>query len=93
MDKKVKKIAVLVNPQRDAEGLRMASALPLCDDEVEVILLGESLSDDPDIATHLETLEFSDVPVFASFSDNRITTTSWENIAKLMDSYDEIVTF
>lgn len=93
MEKRIKKIAVLINPQRDVEGLRMASALPLCDDEVEVILLGSSLSEEQDVATHLETLEFSDVPVFASFQDERITTTSWENIAQLIDSYDEIVTF
>lgn len=88
-----RKVGVLVRPERVEEGLRMASALPLCDNEVEVILLGERLPGSDMIATHLDTLSLSDVPVLGTFTDPRVSTATTAELAARLPGYDHVITF
>lgn len=86
-------VGVLVLPGRVEEGLRMASALPLCDNEVEVIVLGERLPAGDVIDTHLDTLSLSDVPVLGTFTDPRVETATVAELAARLPGYDHVITF
>lgn len=88
-----RQVVVLVGPQRIEEGLRMASALPLADNEVVVVLTGEALPVSEEIATHLDTLELTEVPVLATFADPRVTTMDRREIAGRIRSCDHVLTF
>ena len=87
------RVGVVVRQNRAAEGLRTAAALPLTDNDVEVILLGDGLSDSPDVALGLDTLDLSDIPVFAAFPDSRVTTIEPAELAERLRGYDHVITF
>lgn len=86
-------MAVLVRPDRVAEGLRTAAALPLADNEVDVVLLGSDLPETPEVALGLENLELSDIPVLGCFSDPRVDTVTAEELARRLGEYDHVLTF
>lgn len=71
----------------------MASALPLCDNAVEVILTGGQLPDTDEVAIHLDTLGISEAPVLAAFSDPRVTTLPLSELAARLQGYDHVITF
>lgn len=86
-------VGVVILPERAEEGLRMASALPLGDNDVEVIILGSKLPDTDEVAVHLDSLEMEEVRVRATFDDPRVTMTSSEELRLLWGEYDHVVTF
>lgn len=86
-------VGVLARPRRIAEALRMASALPLSDLAPEVILTADHLPDTDEVALHLDTLDLSDVPVFAMFTDPRVTTVTAGELAAKLAGYDHVITF
>jgi hypothetical protein len=86
-------VGVLVCSGRVEEGLRMASALPLAENVVEVIVLAEQLPDGEEMASHLETLEEFEAPVFAAFSDPRVTTLPVPELAAKLPGYDHVISF
>lgn len=88
-----RRVGVLVRQNRVAEGLRTAAALPLTDNDVEVILIGNCLPDTPEVALGLDTLDLSDVPVFATFSDSRVSTAEPAELAQRLVGYDHVITF
>ncbi len=86
-------VGVLVREQRATEGLRMASALSLGDNDVEVILTGSSLSQDEEVDLHLDSLDLEEVAVFATFADPRVEQTQWSELARRIVGYDHVITF
>lgn len=86
-------VGVLIGPERIEEGLRMASALPLAENEVEVVLLGAALGDNAEIATHLDSLELEEVAVLAVFRDPRVETLSWQELKERIAGYDHVLSF
>jgi hypothetical protein len=87
------RVGVLIGPSRLEEGLRMASALPLADSEVEIILTGPRLGGSDEIATHIETIQDFEIPVLARFQDERVTTATTEEIARRLTEYDHVLSF
>lgn len=87
------RVGVLARPRRVAEALRMASALPLSDLTPEVILTADHLPDTEEVAIHLDTLDLSEVPVFAAFTDPRVTTLAASELAAKLAGYDHVITF
>jgi hypothetical protein len=71
----------------------MAGALPLSDIAAEVILTADHLPDTDEIAIHLDTLDLSEIPVFATFTDPRVTTTTVDELAAKLAGYDHVITF
>lgn len=88
-----RRVIVLVRPDRVAEGLRTAAALPLADNEVEVALLGAELPDTPEVALGLDNLELSDIPIYGCFSDARVTTATPEELMRRLGEFDHVLTF
>ncbi len=86
-------VAVLVRPERIVEGLRTAGALPLSDNEIEVILLADSLPDTEDIALQLDTLDLSDIPLLATFVDPRVSTVPAADLADRLRRYKHVLSF
>ncbi len=87
------RVGVLLLSGRVEEGLRMASALPLADNEVEVIVLAERLPDSDALGSHLQTLDEFECPVFAAFSDERVTTLPTPELAARLPGYDHVISF
>lgn len=71
----------------------MASALALCDNEVEVTILGSTLAESADIEIHLDSLDIEEIPVRATFEDPRVETVTWQDIAQSLEAYDHVLTF
>lgn len=71
----------------------MASALPLADSEVEVIVTGSSLPRNEEVATHLETLADFEVNVLAPFDDPRVMPLDTSDLAARLGGYDHVITF
>lgn len=88
-----RRVVVLVRPERVAEGLRTAAALPLADNEVQVLLLGAELPDTPEVALGLDNLELSDIPLFGCFADPRIATATPEEFVRRLGECDHVLTF
>lgn len=86
-------MVVLVRPERVAEGLRTAAALPLADNEVDVVLLGAELPSTPEVDLGLDNLELSDIPIFGCFGDSRITTATPEELVRRLGEYEHVLTF
>jgi hypothetical protein len=88
-----KRVAVLVRAERLAEGLRMASALPLCDHEVEVVICASAINDgDADIDTHLDTLELCDARVLGTFAHPRVQCMEPRELADKLAACDHVLT-
>lgn len=87
------RVGVLVRPDRVEEGLRMASALPLADSVVEVILTGTSLPATDAVATHLESLADFDATVLATFEDPRVDRLQAAELAARLGGYEHVITF
>lgn len=86
-------VCALIREGRAPEGLRMASALSLGDNEVEVLILGTSLPYGDELAMHLDSLEIEEIPIFAPFEDPRVQTITWGELAKRLETYDHVITF
>ncbi|MDA8392586.1 MAG: hypothetical protein M0Z87_07260 [Actinomycetota bacterium] len=86
-------VGVIVQPDRAEEGLRMASALALGDNDVEVIVTGPALPDNDEIALHLDSLELEEIRVMCPFEDGRLETLSWAELASRLEEYDHVLTF
>jgi hypothetical protein len=86
-------VLVLVTEKRVEEGLRMASALPLCDTRVDVYLLGRALPETQGIASHLETLTEFGAGVLAPFHDPRVKTIASREMAVQLTRYDHVLTY
>lgn len=86
-------VGVIVQADRAEEGLRMASALALGDNEVEVIVTGPSLLDNDEIALHLDSLELEEIRVMCPFEDPRMETLGWADLAARLEEYDHVLTF
>lgn len=86
-------VGVVVRDRRATEGLRMASALSLGDNDVEVILTGAALAEDEEIDLHLDSLDLEEVAVLATFADPRVEQVDWEELAARIAGYDHVVTF
>lgn len=71
----------------------MASALPLADSHVEVILTGPGLPHTEEVATHLETLADFEVSVLARFDDPRVSPLATNDFVTKFRGYDHVVTF
>ena len=88
-----RRVGVVVGPQRVTEGLRMASALALCDNEVDVVLTGESLADSDEIALHLDSLDLAEIPVSAAFDDPRVETMNWTALRRRLEECEHVITY
>ncbi len=88
-----KRVGILIRDERTNEGLRMSGALTLCDDYVEVFLFGHELEVSEEVAIHLDTLEMCEIPIFASFNDDRVQELSLTELSKRLLTYDTIITF
>ena len=86
-------VGVIVQSDRAEEGLRMASALALGDNEVEVIVTGPSLPDNDEIALHLDSLELEEIRVMCPFEDPRMETLTWAELSSRLEEYDHVLTF
>lgn len=71
----------------------MASALPLADSTVEIGLLCDRLVDSEALATHLETIRDFEVPIWAQFTDARVTTLAASDLVAKLPDYDHVLTF
>lgn len=78
-----KTILVLAR-DRKSEALRMATGLTLLDDIVKVAVWGNLDRDDEEIATQLEALDFSDVPV------TELDTTMTGELAGMIEQADGV---
>lgn len=88
-----KRVGVLVRPGREAEGLRMSAALTLADDEIEVLLVGASLPETPEVALQLDTLAMVEVRVLGCFTDPRVETITSAELGDRLARYDDVLTF
>lgn len=86
-------VGALLREGRAAEGLRMASALGLGDNAVEVVILGSSLPNGDEIAMHLDSLDIEEVPVLGTFDDPRVRKVTWEELRERLEAYDHVITF
>lgn len=87
------RVGALIRAGREAEGLRMASALGLGDNDVEVLILGASLAHETEINMHLDSLDIEEVPVLALFEDPRVQCVTWRELTERLEDYDHVVTF
>lgn len=88
-----RRVGVLARPDRVAEALRTAAALPLTDNAVEVILLGDDLPHTAEIVLAVDTLELSEVPLLAAFRDPRVDTRPLAELAGRLRRYEHVITF
>ena len=86
-------VGVIVRNGRVEEGLRMASALALCDNEVEVLVVADALPDNDEVALHLDSLDLEEIPVIAPFEDDRTEFATWEELSDKLKGYDHVLTF
>ncbi|MEJ2696181.1 MAG: hypothetical protein P8013_05995 [Candidatus Sulfobium sp.] len=87
-----KKIAVLVR-DRQGEALRMAVGLTLEDDEVNVFVMDDKLSDDEAIKVNLETLKDLDIRMYSNNPDNGLEVMNTEEIARALVNYDNVIPY
>lgn len=87
-----KKIAVLVR-DRQGEALRMAVGLTLEDDEVNVFVMDNKLSDDEAVKVNLETLRDLDIRMVSNNPENGLEVMSTEDIAKALVDYDNVIPY
>jgi hypothetical protein len=87
-----KKIAVLVR-DRQGEALRMAVGLTLEDDEVNVFVMDNKLSDEEAITVNLETLRDLDIKMYSNNPDNGLEVMSTEDIARALVNYDNVIPY
>ena len=92
-DSRMPLVCALIREGRAHEGLRMASALSLGDNEVEVLILGTSLPYGDELAMHLDSLDIEEIPIFAPFEDSRVQTITWDELSKRLEIYDHVITF
>ncbi|MEJ2684913.1 MAG: hypothetical protein P8Z71_11025 [Candidatus Sulfobium sp.] len=87
-----KKIAVLVR-DRQGEALRMAVGLTLEDDEVNVFVMDNKLSDEEAVTVNIETLRDLDIKMYSNNPDNGLEVMRTEDIARALVNYDNVIPY
>ena len=87
-----KKIAIFVR-DRKHESLRMAVGATLCNDDVNVFVMNDTLESDEEIDVNLQMLSDLNVHIYSNNPQNPFEQKTTEEIARMISEYDIVIPY